>query len=311
MSEILQKILMQGMWVRPECLRLIRNRTISTSEHLCLMYIDSIIILSGDFFSMSNPKLAKYLRIKERQIALNLSHLKELGLIIYDKQKRRKRRIITLFQILDAKKLRKKSGKKGLLQKKGAINCISPPFDSVRCNKLHPCYKSTYYISFLEEKNKKNRSFCTGAINYTLDFSTPSLFKRKKYHPRWKTYARKLAKAIQSLKGYEPNYMDWYKSLEKIHAQHGAAISRIRKVLEWYCKILEDIEEGDEQWEYLPHASTGAQFLGKFLAIEYAMKKEERRIRKFKEKDRVPGGPTPIVEEIIEETDENKEDWQE
>lgn len=303
----MQKILLQGMWIRPEILKLLQNKTISSSEFTCLMYIDNIIITSGDFFSYSNAWLGHHLGLNPRQITGILSHLKELSLIYSIGFDGRKRKIMTIFQRLDLDNIRKNE----LQLEKGnsiAKNCYS---DREHSKKLLPSYISiSLYLIFIR-KNTKKLLTQRVAKNCYAGHLAKSLFGRKKYHPRWKTYSKKLAKAVQDIWNFLPNDSGWYRSIEKLQSEKNLSIPRIKKVLDWYCKAIRSASE--EELEFLPYVKSGAQFLGKFLSIEIAMKKEQRHHKKFMEKAFVPGGPIPITTEIVGEYDPDEDEegaWQ-
>jgi hypothetical protein len=280
--EAFQKVLIQGMWVRPDVLKFVQNKTITVTESFCLIYMDEIIRSSGAFFSYNNAWLENRLGVSNRKITEILSKLKDLGLIKLVKFSGGKRQYVTYFQVQDKRKL----GRKTPSSKKHGFHWEPRRFcgASIIYNNI--------YISFLSN-NKKITYVRRSADSATL-FPSKELkgtkSGQKKSHPRWKKYANQLASLVQEVWNYPINSVGWYKSLEKLQSQKHLPIPRIKSVLDWYCRAMRNSSE--EEREFIPVVKSARQFLGKFLSLEDAMKRQKRKEKKGKH---TPGGPIPIV----------------
>lgn len=232
----------RGVWISPEIMDMVESKVISIKEGWLLIIIDSLVQYGGKDCFASNKYLSERIGVGVDMLGKMISRLKKEKLLIQTKFDGRKRYLKTCWsRLVITEQTRKKL--RGCIVKNYEADG-NPP-----------------YINNKEENNYPNSD------EYGKVSEKPPI---KKLHPRWRKYATKLADAIQKTMkvNYKSKINSWAKQFELVYKRDRIPISRIRNVLEWYCKELET------PGQYLPEAYSGASFRSKFVRIEKSMNRE-------------------------------------
>lgn len=129
------------------------------------------------------------------------------------------------------------------------------------CGNSTPQKCGDYTLYKESSYNNKRQKLQNKKINKKID------------HPRWIKYAQKLASSIQSVRqvNSNSNIRSWSNSFKLLHEKDEIPISKIHKVLNWYCSIIKKGDLITSNEKYIPIAYTGQTFREKFLRIEDAM----------------------------------------
>lgn len=235
----------RGVWISPEIMEMVENKAISIKEGWLLIIIDSLVQYGSEDCFASNKYLSKRIAVSEDRVCKMISHLKKEKLLVQTGFDGRKRYLKTAWSRLE-------------IPKQGRRKRRSRVGENAEAD------ENTLYMNNNKINNKVNNS--PTSDEDVTDSPSKTL---KKQHPRWKTFARKLANAIKLVKKVNCNSksISWAKQFELLHKRDKVAIPRIRKVLTWYCKELEAPDT------YTPVAESGKAFREKFIRIEDAMKR--------------------------------------
>lgn len=231
------KSVYSGVWIPSIVTDLLQQKRINGRELSLIIVISRFVNTSGKDCFASNKYLGEMIGVKQSQIKVMLNNLKSIGLIIQTRFDGRKRYLTTVW-----------STNKQTAGKPAGRQPENRP------------------IIRLLRKSKNTLGLACGS-------APEKVKKRKTFHPRWKRFAQQLANMVQEVWSFPPNFSKWHESLERLQSKKGLPVSRIRKVFKWYITIR--LEGDEKKLQYVPTVRSGAQFLGSFLKLEDAMKRDQ------------------------------------
>lgn len=269
-----QKEAFRGWFIPVNIVDLYKTGVITDKEMLILATIDSFVTKEEGCYA-SNTHLARLHFLKEDRVSKIIAKLKRLELVIQTKSNGRKRWLETCY-----------SNTVTISQTNGEhLVCdVLEEEATEQTNGEHLPRLSVPTPKCIHNTNKKFNSTTLSRTPSASSVETTEKTKLAtlKNHPRWLSYAKKLATGIYQIRkvNYTSKVKGWAKSFLMLHTKEEVPVLRIRAVLEWYCNEL------PKKSQWLPVAHSGGAFRSKFINIENAMQKMEGDAQEEKEANR-------------------------